>query len=288
MHDLLDRYLPADWPARSDDPSVWDGVDSIPDVELWAVRSDLRTGLVRYAREKDLAARLARYESRAAVDVATEGLDERRLTLGFARRVATYKRLMLVFSDVERISALLGKPDSVQFVIAGKAHPRDEDAKNNLARLFREAWPPEIAGRLTFLEDYDMDVAMQLVAGCDVWVNMPRPPMEASGTSGMKSAMNGGLNLSVLDGWWAEAFDGTNGWGIGSDPDQPWWEQDARDANALFDLIEQDVLPMFHERDGDGVPRRWVAKVKESFRTIGPRFCATRMVREYVDRAYRA
>ncbi len=288
MRELLNRYLPPGWYTRADDPATWEAVDAIPDDELWGVRSELRGGLVRYAREKDLAARLARYESRDAVDVATTGLDEDRLTLGFARRVATYKRLVLLFSDVERISALLGQSDTVQFVIAGKAHPKDEEAKSSLARLFREPWPPDVAGRLIFLEDYDMDVATHLVAGCDVWVNMPRPPMEASGTSGMKSAMNGGLNLSVLDGWWAEAFDGTNGWGIGSDPDLPWWEQDARDANALFDLIEQDVLPMFRERDTDGVPRRWVARIRESLRTIGPRFCATRMVRDYLDKTYRA
>jgi starch phosphorylase len=288
MRELLDRYLPADWGRRADDPSVWEAVDDIPDDELWRVRSGLRGGLVGYAREKDLAARLSRYESRAAVDVATTGLDEDRLTLGFARRVATYKRLSLLFSDEERITALLGKPDSVQFVIAGKAHPKDEEAKNHLARLFREQWSPEVAGQLTFLEDYDMGVAAHLVAGCDVWVNMPRPPMEASGTSGMKSAMNGGLNLSILDGWWAEAYDGTNGWGIGSDPGQLWWEQDGRDADALFDLIEQEVLPLFQQRDADGVPRHWIAKVKESLKTIGPRFCATRMVRDYLEKTYRA
>jgi starch phosphorylase len=288
MRELLDRHLPEGWRDRADDPAVWQAVDDIPDAELWHVRSELRRELVAYARERDMTARLSRYESRDAVDVATTGLDEHRLTLGFARRVATYKRLVLLFSDVERISGLLGKPDTVQFVLAGKAHPKDQEAKGDLARLFREPWSPEVAGRLTFLEDYDVGVAAQLVAGCDVWVNMPRPPMEASGTSGMKSAMNGGLNLSVLDGWWAEAFDGTNGWGIGSDAHLPWWEQDGRDANALFDTIENEVLPLFHDRDGDGVPRRWVAMIKESLKTIGPRFCATRMLREYLEKAYRA
>jgi starch phosphorylase len=174
-------------------------------------------------------------------------------------------------------------------VIAGKAHPRDTDAKAVLAELVGRPWPPEVAPRIAFLEDYDMDMASHLVAGCDVWVNVPRPPMEASGTSGMKSALNGGLNLSVLDGWWAEAYDGTNGWAIGEpdgwdDPD----EQDDHDAAALFDLIENELLPMFHERDDRGIPLGWVARVKSSLRTIGPRFGTARMLREYLEQVYTA
>ncbi len=287
MRELLDRFLPPGWRDRAADPQVWQGVDAIPDGELWAVRLQLRRDLVRYAREQDLAARLSRYESRDGLETAWTGLEEDRLTLGFARRVATYKRLALLFSDVDRIIALLGKPDTVQFVIAGKAHPRDEEAKAKLARLFREAWPPEVAARLVFLEDYDMAMARRLVAGTDVWVNLPRPPMEASGTSGMKAAMNGVLNLSILDGWWAEAFDGHNGWGIESDSFLPPEEQDERDSAALFDLIEQQVLPLFHERGDDDVPHGWVARAKASIRTIAPRFSATRMMRDYVDEVYR-
>jgi starch phosphorylase len=286
MRDLLDRYLPEDWRARADDPSAWSAVDLIPDAELWSVRQELRHMLVRYARDQDLAARLSRYESRDSLDTVWTGLDEERLTLGFARRVATYKRLALLFSDVDRVSALLGKPDTVQFVIAGKAHPKDEEAKASLARLFREGWPADVGARLVFLEDYDMAMARRLVAGTDVWVNVPRPPMEASGTSGMKSAMNGGINLSVLDGWWAEAYDGENGWAIDSDSSLPWWEQDGYDSAALFDTIELRVLPLFQDRDDDGVPHAWIAKVKASMRTVGPRFGATRMMRDYVDRVY--
>jgi starch phosphorylase len=288
MQALLDRHLPKDRRSRSDDPDAWAPVDAIPDAELWEVRRSLRGELVRYARDQDLAARLSRYESRDSLDTAWSGLAEDRLTIGFARRVATYKRLVLLFSDVDRITALLGKPDTVQFVIAGKAHPRDEEAKANLARLFRESWPADVGARMVFLEDYDMAMARRLVAGCDVWVNMPRPPMEASGTSGMKSAMNGGLNLSVLDGWWDEGYDGQNGWAIDSDSSLPWWEQDERDSKALFDLIEREVVPLFHERDDDGIPRGWIAKVKRSMRTLGPRFSATRMMHDYVDTVYRA
>ncbi len=287
MRALLDAYLPADWRSRPDDPAAWTPIDDVPDVELWAVRQELRRQLVRYARDQDLSARLSRYESRDSLDTVLSGLEEERLTLGFARRVATYKRLFLLFSDVDRVSALLAKPDTVQFVIAGKAHPKDAEAKGTLARLFREGWPAEVGARLVFLEDYDMAMARRLVAGCDVWVNMPRPPMEASGTSGMKSSMNGGINLSVLDGWWAEAFDGQNGWGIDSDSSLPWWEQDERDCATLFDLIEREVVPLFCDRDDDGVPRAWLEKVRASMRTVGPRFGATRMMREYEERVYR-
>jgi glycogen phosphorylase len=288
MRDLLDRHLPPDWRAHADDPAVWAAIDDVPDGELWHVREELRHMLVGYARDQDLAARLSRYESRDSLETVWTGLDENRLTLGFARRVATYKRLVLLFSNVDRISALVGKPDTVQFVIAGKAHPKDEEAKASLARLFREGWPAEVGARLVFLEDYDMAMARRLVAGTDVWVNMPRPPMEASGTSGMKSAMNGGINLSVLDGWWAEAYDGENGWAIDSDSSLPWWEQDEYDATALFDTIEQQVLPLFQDRDDDGVPHAWIAKVRASMKTVGPMFGATRMMRDYVEQVYAA
>jgi starch phosphorylase len=286
MRSLLDRFLPDDWHVRADDPDVWAALDKIPDAELWDVRRTLRHDLVRYAREQDLAARLSRYESRDSLETVWTGLDPERLTLGFARRVATYKRLGLLFSDVDRVAALLGRPDTVQFIVAGKAHPKDDEAKASLARLFRERWSADVPARLVFLEDYDMAMARRLVAGTDVWINLPRPPMEASGTSGMKSAMNGGINLSVLDGWWAEAHDGENGWAIDSDSSLPTWEQDAHDCTALFDLIEHEVVPLFHERDEDRVPRGWCGKVKASMRTIGPRFGATRMMREYVENVY--
>jgi starch phosphorylase len=287
MRELLDRHLGADWLSRADDPATWAGVDEIPDAELWSTRSRLREGLVAYVREADAAARLGRYEDPSAVEAVAHAFDPDRLTLGFARRVATYKRLHLLFRDPGRLESLLGKPDAIQLVIAGKAHPRDAGAKESLAELIRHPLAPDVAPRIAFLEDYDLHMAGHLVAGCDVWVNLPRPPMEASGTSGMKSALNGGLNLSVPDGWWAEAYDGENGWVVGDgtrwdDPDA----QDDHDAAVLFDLVERELLPAFHERGRDGVPGAWVARVKRSLRTIGPRFGTDRMLREYLERVY--
>jgi glycogen phosphorylase len=287
MRDLLDRYLGEDWTSRADRDETWARVDEIPDHELWATRELLRAELADYVREADAAARLGRYEDAVAVEAVAEAFQPGRLTLGFARRVATYKRLHLLFRDPGRLESLLGKADTVQIVIAGKAHPRDTEAKARLAELIRMPWAPNVAPRIAFLEDYDMGVAARLVAGCDVWVNLPRPPMEASGTSGMKAMLNGGLNLSVLDGWWAEAFDGGNGWSIG---DGTRWEnqdaQDDRDAGELFDRIEHELLPMFDERNDEGVPWRWVRMVKHSLRTLGPRFGADRMLRDYLEQAY--
>jgi len=219
-------------------------------------------------------------------EAARTGFDPGRLTIGFARRLATYKRLHLLALLPERAIALLGGERPIQFIFAGKAHPADADAKEIVRQLFALKRSPSVAGRAAFLEDYDMATAGQLVAGCDVWVNLPRPPLEASGTSGMKSSLNGGLQLSVLDGWWAEAWDGSNGWAINGDVDGDHQAQDYRDARTLFDLIEHEVIPLFHERDGEGVPQRWVAMMRRSLQTNGPRFCATRMVREYAERIY--
>jgi starch phosphorylase len=286
MRELLDRHLGADWLRRADRIETWEPVEDIQPAELWTVRNQLRERLTGYVRERDAAARLGRYEDTASVEAVEHGFQPERLTLGFARRVATYKRLHLLFRDHERLEALLSKHDSIQLVIAGKAHPRDADAKAMLADLIRRPWAPEVMARIAFLEDYDLGMAAQLVAGCDVWVNLPRPPMEASGTSGMKSALNGGINLSELDGWWAEAFDGSNGWAVG---DATEWDdheaQDHRDAEALLDLIEGQLLPSFHQRV-DGVPLGWVAVMKRSLITVGSRFCADRMLREYLERIY--
>lgn len=287
MHRLMDGYLGDDWLERSGDPATWAGVDEIPDASFWATRNELRADLVAYVREADAAARLGRSEDSSTIEAVAHAFDPARLTLGFARRVATYKRLHLLFRDPGRLESLLGKPDAIQVVIAGKAHPRDLEAKERLAELVRHPLAPDVAPRIAFLEDYDLHMAAHLVAGCDVWVNLPRPPMEASGTSGMKSALNGGLNLSVPDGWWAEAADGENGWVVGDgarweDPD----EQDDHDAAMLFDLIEREILPTFHDRDREGVPVAWVARVKRSLRTIGPRFGTDRMLREYLERVY--
>lgn len=287
MRELLDRHLGDEWHTREDDPATWASIESIPDQELWTTRSRLRAALVDYVREADAASRLGRYEDASAVEDSERAFLPERLTLGFARRVATYKRLHLLLRDHDRIETLLGKADSIQFVIAGKAHPRDSEAKERLAEFIQTPWAPDVAPRIAFIEDYDMDVASHLVAGCDVWVNVPRPPLEASGTSGMKAALNGALNLSVLDGWWAEAYDGENGWAVGdADPNGDDGTQDDRDAEDLLDKIERVLLPMFHSRNESGVPVEWVRRVKRSLITVGPRFGATRMLREYLERIY--
>src|SRR5918996_615904 len=287
MRELLDRHLGDEWHAREDDPATWASIESIPDQELWATRSRLRAALADYIRKADAASRLGRYEDASAVEDSERAFLPDRLTLGFARRVATYKRLHLLLRDHDRIETLLGKADSIQFVIAGKAHPRDSEAKESLAEFIQTPWAPDVAPRIAFIEDYDMDVASHLVAGCDVWVNVPRPPLEASGTSGMKAALNGALNLSVLDGWWAEAYDGENGWAVGdAHPNGDDGTQDDRDAEDLLDKIEHVLLPMFHSRNEAGVPVEWVRRVKRSLMTVGPRFGATRMLREYLEWIY--
>jgi glycogen phosphorylase len=288
MRALLDRHLGDDWLARASDPETWAPVDSIPDAELWAARNEARRQLVEYVTRKSVQDRLLRGEAPDAVKAVAETFTADTLTLGFARRIATYKRLFLLTYDPERVRRIFGDGPPLQMVVAGKAHPLDDNAKQMLVDVFALSNAVGITSRVAFLEDYDLSVAAPIVGGCDVWLNVPRPPLEASGTSGMKSAANGGLNLSVLDGWWVEGYDGENGWEI----DGPGHEgedeaaQDARHAHALYDLLEQQVIPLFHDRDAEGIPRRWLAMVKRSLRTNGPRFSAARMVEEYAERIY--
>jgi starch phosphorylase len=288
MRALLDRHLGADWIDHPADPWRWSRVDAVPDEELWEVRGRLRAELVEYVRARSTADRLARGEPLEYVERAARTFDPEVLTVGFARRVATYKRLHLLVQDANRALALLGGGCPIQVVIAGKAHPLDEGAKRIVQAIFALKSRPLAAARVAFLEDYDLEMARRLVAGCDVWLNLPRPPLEASGTSGMKSALNGGLQLSVLDGWWYEAFDGSNGWGIRADPAADEAAQDARDGDALYRLLEREVVPLFYDRDAAGVPRGWVQKVKASLRSLGPVFNTARTVSEYLVQVYRA
>lgn len=260
---------------------------SIPDADLWHARCTAREQLIAYVRQKSELDRLQRGETIEYVRGAATTLDTGALTLGFARRLALYKRVYLLSYDAERATRLLTGDPPVQLVVAGKAHPRDEDGKNALRDVFAlKRRSPEVASRVIVLEDYDLSVARQLVAGCDVWVNLPRRPMEASGTSGMKTTFNGALQLSVLDGWWAEAFDGANGWAItpeeGLDPEAA----DTCDATAFYDLLEHEVIPLFYDRGPDGVPHRWCEMVKAALVSCAPRFTTTRMLSEYVERIY--
>ena len=287
MHRLLDRHLGAGWIDRAADPETWEGVASIPDSELWEVRSRQRASMVRAARERTVANRLARSDSRELVEAAERGLQPEALTIGFARRLATYKRLFILHMEPNRIHDLLSdRQRLIQILVAGKAHPNDEEGKRSPQGLFDLKHDPMAAERISFLDNYDLALASQLVAGCDLWVNLPRPPLEASGTSGMKSAMNGGLNLSILDGWWAEAFDGENGWGLPGEVAFDAHIQDQRDSAIFYDVLQHEVVPLFYDRSPDGVPHGWIAKVKRSLMTVGPGFSATRMLMDYVDEAY--
>ena len=288
MRELLDRYLGDGWLEHQADPATWSGVDDIPDEELWAVRSQQRADFVHWVRGKSVLDRLGRDEPRGYVEAAATAFDPDALTIGFARRLATYKRLHLLVEDAERALKLLSNGRAVQLVLAGKAHPRDDGGKRMVQHLFTFKWAPEIGGRVVYLDDYDLSSAARMVRGCDVWLNLPRPPLEASGTSGMKSAVNGGLQLSVLDGWWAEGYDGENGWALPGDEDADHAAQDHRDSTELHRLLDEEVQREFYDRDASGLPRAWIARVKASLKTNGPEFSASRMMRDYVDLMYAA
>ncbi len=291
MRELLDRHLPEGWCERAADPESWEAVRAIPSDELWATRARQRSELVDFVRARSVADRLGRGDLRGYVDAAARAFDPEVLTIGFARRVATYKRLDLLIRDPDWTLALLAGERPVQVVLAGKAHPRDEEAKRVLQSLFGLKAAKVIGERVVFLDDYDLHSAARLVRGCDVWLNVPRPPLEASGTSGMKSVVNGGLQLSVLDGWWAEAYDSDpahpNGWAIPGDVDDDHHAQDERDAAVLHQLLEGEVVPTFYERDEAGIPERWLEMVRASLRTLAPMFSATRMLAQYVEGPYR-
>ena len=264
MQTLFDRHLGADWRTRLGDLSMWERVAAIPDAELWAVRCEQREALVHYVREQSVRDRLGRGETPDYVEAAARAFDPKTLTIGFARRVATYKRFYLLSRFPERGLRLLGDgPTQIQIIVAGKAHPQDGEAKQALSGFFQMKRAPGVSRRIVFLEDYDLHMAPRFVSGVDLWLNLPRPPLEASGTSGMKVALNGGLNLSVLDGWWAEAYDGENGWAIASPPGDPHM-QDDHDAGALLDLLELEAIPLFYERDANGIPRGWLQRIKTS------------------------
>jgi starch phosphorylase len=283
---LLDKYLGADWLARLDDPDLWPGLDAIPDAEFWEVRLHLKRKLAFYMRERVRGRWL---EGVHPVQVIASGvmINPYDLTIGFARRFATYKRAGLIMSDVERLLELVNRPNMpVQILFAGKAHPADEPGKQLIQQIYRTVKKAETGGRLVFLEDYDMNLARYLVQGVDVWLNTPRRPMEASGTSGMKAAINGALNFSVLDGWWREAYNGQNGWAIGEDADPKTQVQDEADAESLYETLENEVIPLYYERGADNLPHEWIARAKNAVQTVTPQFSTRRMVKEYVERLY--
>ncbi|HET6550217.1 MAG TPA: alpha-glucan family phosphorylase [Solirubrobacter sp.] len=285
MWELLDRHLGADWLDRATDPATWAPVDAIPANELWAMRKTQRAQLIEYVRHRAVVDRLARDEPVSYAEAAASFSPDV-LTVGFARRLATYKRLNLLLQDVTRAMRIVAGDRPVQVLLAGKAHPRDEDGKKLVQGLFSVKHSPGFAARVAYLDDYDLRMAAQLVRGCDVWINLPRPPLEASGTSGMKNVMNGGLQLSVLDGWWAEGYDGDNGWALSGDVDHDHGAQDARHAHELLRLLEEEVAPEFYRAGDDGIPADWVARIRRSLRTLGPQFGAGRMLEDYERKVY--
>jgi starch phosphorylase len=287
LRQVLERHIGPNWLERCHDAATWAQVDTIPDEVLWATRCALRARLVEYVRDRATVDRLARGERADYVELASRAFDPERLTIGFARRLATYKRLHLLNRNLPRALTLLGAERSIQIILAGKAHPADDGAKRVVQLLFEAKGAPYVGERIAYLHDYDMDIARHLVAGCDVWLNTPQPPLEASGTSGMKSALNGGLHLSILDGWWAEGYNGENGWGIAGDPAGDPESSDERDANAVLGLIEHEIVPRFYDRDANGIPRAWLRMVKAAIKTAGLHFGAQRMVADYAERIYR-
>ena len=290
LDELFVRYLGPRWTydaAEAMDGS-WSGPDRVPDAELWRVHERQRAKLVSWSRQRlrqQLAQRGATHKECEAAD---EVLDPEALTIGFARRFATYKRGTLVMRDLERLLKILSdKARPVQFIYAGKAHPKDEAGKQFIQQIAQLASDERLRTRLVFLEDYDINVARYLVQGVDVWLNNPRRPMEASGTSGMKAAANGVLNCSILDGWWCEGYDGTNGWAIGRGEDYTDLEyQDRVESHALYDLLERQIVPLFYDRGADGLPREWIRRMKRAMQTCIPVFSTHRMVREYAERFY--
>jgi len=288
LWELYDRHLGPEWRERAGERAVWARIQAIPDEELWGVREYLRRRLVERVRARVAHQRERAGMTPAQVEAARELLDPGALTIGFARRFATYKRGSLLFRDAERLRALLTRPHQpVQIVFAGKAHPADHDGKEIIQTVVRHTSLPPFDQAIVFLEDYGIDIARWLLHGVDVWINNPRRPLEACGTSGMKAAMNGALNVSVLDGWWEEGYSPEIGWAIGSGEVYDDFEyQDKVDAEALYGILEDEVVPLFYDRDAAGIPKRWLARVKRSLEVVSLNFDTERMLTEYLERFY--
>jgi glycogen phosphorylase len=288
MGQLFERYLGVQWDSKPVDFAVWNRVDQIPDGELWRTHERARERLVAFARSRMKQQLVRRGAPASEIDAAEEVLDPDALTIGFARRFATYKRGDLVFRDAARLTAILNQSDRpVQFIFAGKAHPKDNGGKELIARVVHQARLPEFRKRVVFLEDYDMNVARHMIHGVDVWLNNPRRPLEASGTSGMKVVVNGGLNLSIQDGWWVEGYDGQNGFSIGAGEEYTDLKyQDDVESRLVYELIEREIVPTFYTRGTDGIPRGWIRRMKRAIGTLVPVFNTNRMVAEYLERCY--
>jgi glycogen phosphorylase len=288
MFRLYDRHLGTGWQYRSSEARIWDGIDNVDDGELWETHLNLKSRLLEFVRHRAVEQAERRGESQSELQRLSRVLSPDALTIGFARRFATYKRANLILKDIEALIAMVNDPTRpVQFVFAGKAHPNDEPGKRVLQQIADLMRDPKFSDRLVFVEDYDINVGRHFVQGVDVWLNNPRRPLEASGTSGQKVVLNGGLNLSILDGWWAEAYDGLNGFAIGTGKTHSNMNvHDTRDAEDLLRTLREEVIPLFYHRDRDGLPRGWIKRMKRTIRTLGWRFNADRMVMDYTLKCY--
>ena len=288
MLQLYDRIFPSGWMRRMGEPDVWQKIYDVDSGELWETHYALKNLLLQFVRRRLARQCRRRGECDEAVEQARTVLDPNILTIGFARRFATYKRADLVLSDLDRLLAMISDPDRpIQIIFAGKAHPADEPGKTLIRKIANLRHDERISGRIVFVEDYDINVCRHLIQGVDVWLNNPRRPLEASGTSGQKVVLNGGLNCSILDGWWAEAFDGRNGFAIDRGETHAQDEiTDQRDAAFLYEVLEKEVIPLFYERDTDGLPREWIRMMKNSISSLAWRFSAHRMVMDYARACY--
>lgn len=288
MFRLYDRHLGAGWHQRSGDAGTWEAIEDVEDGELWETHLSLKSRLLEFVRRRAVEQARRRAEPHESLQRLSRILSPDALTIGFARRFATYKRANLLLRDLEKLASMVNDPKRpVQFVFAGKAHPRDEPGKQVLRQIAEMMRDPHFGDRFVFVEDYDIDVGRHFVQGVDVWLNNPRRPLEASGTSGQKVVLNGGLNLSVLDGWWAEAYDGLNGFAIGSGRTHSNMDvHDGRDGEELYRALREQVIPLYYQRDRDGLPRGWIRRMKRTIRTLGWRFNADRMVMDYTLKCY--
>jgi starch phosphorylase len=288
MYRLYDRHLGTGWHEHSAEAKIWEGIESVDDGELWETHLSLKSRLVEFVRRRIVEQAERRGEPPEALQGLARALSPDALTIGFARRFATYKRADLLLADIKKLAAMVNDPKRpVQFVFAGKAHPRDDPGKRVLQQVAQLTRAPEFADRFVFVEDYDLNVGRHFVQGVDVWLNTPRRPMEASGTSGQKVVLNGGLNLSVLDGWWAEAYDGLNGFAIGTGRTHSNADvHDSQDREDLYRVLLEEVIPLYYQRDRDGLPRGWIKRMKRTIRTLGWRFNADRMVMDYTLKCY--
>jgi glycogen phosphorylase len=288
MFRLYDRHLGANWHQHSSEAKTWEGIENVDDGELWETHLSLKSQLLEFARRRAVEQAERRFESREVLQRLGRVLSPDALTIGFARRFATYKRANLILTDIENLASMVNDPKRpVQFVFAGKAHPNDEPGKRVLQQIAELMRNTRFADKFVFVEDYDINVGRYFVQGVDVWLNNPRRPLEASGTSGQKVVLNGGLNLSVLDGWWAEAYDGMNGFAIGTGKTHSNMSvHDKRDGEDLHRALREEVIPLFYQRDRDGLPRGWIKRMKRTIRTLGWRFNADRMVMDYTLKCY--